>query len=66
MGSGRMNFAPRMPTILVSLAFVAIGTLGTFAGLLPEVAGVSSETIGVWSFVVGAVVLLAGMVFEGI
>lgn len=62
----RMNFAPRMPTIIVALALVLIGLLGTFAGLLPSVAGMTSETLGAWSFVAAAIVLLAGMVFEGI
>jgi len=63
---GRMNFAPRMPTIIVALALMAIGMLGTFAGLLPEIAGLSSEAIGAWSFVAAAVVLLLGIVFDGI
>ena len=62
----RMNFAPRMPTIIVALALVLIGLLGTFVGTLPAIAGMSSETIGAWSFVVGAIVLVAGMIFEGI
>jgi hypothetical protein len=62
----RMNFAPRMPTIIAGLALVLIGLLGTFAGLLPSVAGMSSETLGAWSFVAAAIVLLAGMIFEGI
>lgn len=65
MGS-RMNFAPRMPTIIVALVLVVIGLLGTFGGMLPSVAGLSSETIGAWAFVVAAVVLLLGMVLEGI
>jgi hypothetical protein len=63
---GRMNFAPRMPTILVGLALVLIGLLGTFAGMLPSVADMTSETLGAWSFVVAALVLIAGMIFEGI
>jgi hypothetical protein len=62
----RMNFAPRMPTIIVGLVFMLIGLLGTFAGVLPGIAGLESEALGAWSFVVAAVVLLAGMVFEGI
>jgi hypothetical protein len=65
MGS-RMNFAPRMPTIIVGLVFTLIGLLGTSAGLLPDIAGLESEALGAWSFVVAAIVLLAGMVFEGI
>jgi hypothetical protein len=66
MGRGRMNFAPRMPTIIVALALVAIGMLGTFGGLLPAIAGFSSETIGAWAFVAAAIVLFVGMIFEGI
>lgn len=62
----RMNFAPRMPTIIVACALVLIGLLGTFVGAIPEIAGLSGETIGAWSFVVAAVVLVLGMVFEGI
>lgn len=66
MGGGRMNFAPRMPTIIVGLALVLIGLLGTFAGMLPSVAGLTSQELGAWSFVAAAIVLLAGMLFEGI
>ncbi|MGI8999609.1 MAG: hypothetical protein ACR2GO_07875 [Candidatus Limnocylindria bacterium] len=61
-----MNFAPRMPTIIVALAFVLIGLLGTFGGALPDIAGMSSATLGAWSFIVATVVLLAGMIFRGI
>ena len=63
---GRMNFAPRMPTIIVALVLVVIGLLGTFGDLLPSVAGLDSATIGVWAFVAATVVLLLGIVFEGI
>jgi hypothetical protein len=66
MGRGRMNFAPRMPTIIVALALMLIGLLGTFAGLLPSVAGLSSEALGAWAFVAAAIVLFVGMIFEGI
>ena len=62
----RMNFAPRMPTIIVALVLVLLGLLGTFAGMLPALAGMSSETLGAWAFVVAAIVLVAGMLFEGI
>jgi hypothetical protein len=62
----RMNFAPRMPTIIVATALVLIGLLGTFVGALPEIAGLSGEVIGAWSFVAAAVVPVLGMVFEGI
>ena len=41
-------------------------TLGTFVGVLPDLAGVSGEVIGAWAFVVAAVVLVLGMIFEGI
>lgn len=61
-----MNFAPRMPTIIVALALVLVGLLGTFGGMLPSIAGMPSETLGVWAFVAATVVLLLGMVFEGI
>jgi hypothetical protein len=64
--NGRMNFAPRMPTIIVALALMVIGMLGTFVGALPPVAGLTSEAIGAWAFLVAAVVLVAGMIFEGI
>ena len=63
---GRMNFAPRMPTIIIALALMLVGLLGTFVGVLPDVAGVSGETIGVWAFLVAGAVLLAGMLVEGI
>ena len=62
----RMNFAPLMPTIIVALVLVLVGLLGTFGGMLPSLAGLSSEAIGAWSFVLAAVVLVVGMVFEGI
>ena len=62
----RMNFAPRMPTIIVASALVLIGLLGTFVGAIPEIAGLSGEVIGTWSFVAAAVVLVLGMIFEGI
>jgi hypothetical protein len=65
MGS-RMNFAPRLPTIIVALALMLIGLLGTFAGVLPDLAGVGGEAIGAWSLVVAAAILLLGMIVEGI
>lgn len=66
MGGGRLNFAPRMPTIIVGLALMLVGLLGTFAGVLPALGGLSSEVLGVWAFVAACAVLLAGMIFEGI
>jgi hypothetical protein len=65
MGS-RMNFAPRMPTIIIALVLIVIGLLGTFVGALPPIAGIDPEVLGAWSFVVAAAVLLAGMLVEGI
>lgn len=62
----RMNFAPRMPTIIVALALVLIGLLGTFGGALPSVGGMSSQVLGAWSFAAATIVLLAGMVFQRI
>jgi hypothetical protein len=63
---GRLNFAPRMPTIIVALALMLIGLLGTFAGLLPAIAGLTSQALGAWAFVAAAIVLFVGMIFEGI
>ena len=63
---GRMNFAPRMPTIIVALAFMLVGLLGTFVGAIPDVGGIGGETIGVWAFVVAGAAILAGMLVEGI
>jgi hypothetical protein len=63
---GRTNFAPRMPTILVAILLTLIGALGTFGGMLPTVAGMSSETLGAWSFVAAAVVLMLGVLIDGI
>jgi hypothetical protein len=55
-----------MRTIIVALALMVIGMLGTFVGALPELAGLSSETIGAWAFLGAAIVLVVGMLFEGI
>ncbi len=63
---GRTNFAPRWPTILIGIALTVIGAIGTFGGLLPSVAGMSSQTLGAWSFVAAAVVLMLGVLIEGI
>lgn len=62
----RMNFAPRMPTIIAALALTLVGLLGTFGGVLPMIAGLESETLGAWSFAAATFMLLLGMVFEGI
>ena len=63
---GRMNFTPRMPTIIVALVLMLIGLLGTFGGMLPTLAGLESQALGAWALVGAAAVLLLGMVFEGI
>lgn len=62
----RFNFAPRWPTILVAAVLTVIGALGTFGGMLPSVAGQTSEALGVWAFVASAVVLMLGILIEGI
>jgi len=62
----RMNFAPRMPTIIVALALTLIGLLGTFGGLLPTVMGLDSATLGVWAFIAAFGVMLAGIIFRGL
>jgi hypothetical protein len=62
----RTNFAPRLRTIIVALVLMVVGMLGTFVGALPELGGLTSQTLGVWAFLVAAVVVLAGIVFEGI
>jgi hypothetical protein len=63
---GRLNFTPRMPTIIVALALMLIGLLGTFGDLLPSIAGITSEALGAWAFVAAAIALVLGMIFEGI
>lgn len=62
----RMNFTPRLPTIIAALALMLIGLLGTFGGLLPDVAGIEGEALSAWLLIAGGAVLLLGMVFEGI
>ncbi len=62
----RFNFAPRWPTILVAVVLTVVGALGTFGGYLPTIAGMSSQTLGVWAFVASAVVLMLGILIEGI
>ena len=63
---GRMNFAPRLPTIIVALVLMVLGMLGTFADVLPTVAGLDSATLGAWAFAAAAVVMLLGIAVEGI
>lgn len=62
----RAQHAPKLGTIAVSLLFVVVGVLGTFAHLIPRIAGFPGELIGIWSFIVATVVVLMGIFFEGI
>ena len=55
----RMNFAPRLPTIIVALVLVLVGLLGTFGSVLPD-------AVGVWAFLLAAAALIIGMVVEGL
>ena len=55
----RMNFAPRLPTIIVALVLVLVGLLGTFGSVLPD-------PVGVWAFLLSAAALLVGMIVEGL
>ena len=55
----RTNFAPTARTIIVALALVLIGLLGTYGTVVPDL-------YGVVAFVVAAVLLLLGMVFRGL
>ena len=59
------GFAGALTWAHLAWAFGGV-TLGTFVGVLPDLAGVSGEVIGAWAFVVAAVVLVLGMIFEGI
>lgn len=63
---GRMNFAPRMPTIIIALVLVVIGLLGTFGDMLPTIGGLESSALGAWALVAACAVMLAGIIFEGI
>jgi hypothetical protein len=54
-----MQFAPRMRTILVALALILLGIVGTFGNAL-------SEPWGSLAFVAAAALLLLGIFFEGI
>ena len=50
----RTQHAPKMLTILIGVALIVVGVLGTFAGILPE-------PVGVWSYVAATVLLLIGV-----
>jgi hypothetical protein len=54
-----MNYAPRLPTIIVALALDLVGLLGTFGSVLPD-------AVGVWAFLLAAAALIIGMVVEGL
>jgi hypothetical protein len=53
------NRAPRWVTIIVSVILIAVGALGTFAELLPEV-------VGVVALVCATVLMLLGVLFRGL
>jgi len=55
----RSNYAPTARTIIVALALIIVGLLGTYGTLL-------SDTIGIIAFVLATVLLLIGMVFRQI
>jgi hypothetical protein len=55
----RTNFAPTARTIIVALALVLVGLLGTYGDVV-------SDLYGVIAFIVAGVLLLLGMVFRGI
>ena len=54
-----MQHAPRTPTILVAVVLVLVAFLGTFARVLPE-------NVGIGAAVLATVVMLLGVLFEGI
>ena len=53
------NRAPRWITIIVSLVLIAVGVLGTFVELLPEVVGVVAQ-------VAATVLMLLGVLLRGL
>jgi hypothetical protein len=63
---GRTQHAPKLTTIAVALILVAVGALGTFLDVLPEVAGYSGETIGIAAYVLATALLLLGVFFRQI
>lgn len=50
----RTNFAPTARTIIVALALMIVGLLGTYGTVLPD-------TIGVLAFILAGALLLIGM-----
>jgi hypothetical protein len=55
----RTNFAPTTRTIIVALALMIVGLLGTYGTVLPI-------AVGILAFVAASVILLVGMVVRGI
>jgi hypothetical protein len=55
----RTNFAPTARTIIVALALMVIGLLGTYGTILPD-------QLGVLAFVLAVAILLLGMVVREI
>jgi hypothetical protein len=55
----RTNFAPTARTIIVALALILVGLLGTYGTLV-------SDMIGIFAFVAATVLLLIGMVVRNI
>lgn len=55
----RTNYAPTAPTIIVALALMLVGLLGTYGTLVPDQAGILA-------FVAAIVLLLIGMVLPQI
>lgn len=51
----RTNFAPTARTIIVALALILVGLLGTYGSILPD-------AIGILAFVLATAILLIGMV----
>lgn len=54
----RTNHAPTARTIIVALALVVLGLLGTYGSVVPN-------QVGVLAFIVADVLLLLGMVTRG-
>lgn len=55
----RTNHAPTARTIIVALAFIIVGLLGTYGSVV-------SDQLGIVAFVVATVLLLAGMLIRRI
>jgi hypothetical protein len=57
--NARTNFAPTARTIIVSLALIVVGLLGTYGSIVPD-------QVGVIAFVLAIGLLLVGMVIREI